>query len=195
VRETSGSDYTERLVTLGEVWWKRLLRPLDPWLASIRRRHLGRTLDVGCGVGRNLAALGPESVGVDHNSTSVEAARAKGLDAVTVEELRTRGYQPGTFDAVLVSHVIEHLDAVSGNKLLRDYLPYLRSGGRVVLLCPQERGFASDPTHVRWTTGDDLVALCKELDLRPKPWRSFPLPRRMGRLFVYNEFQVEAVKP
>ena len=40
-------------------------------------RHLGRTLDVGCGIGRNLAALPPGSLGVDHNPTSIEVALAE----------------------------------------------------------------------------------------------------------------------
>ena len=38
-------------------------------------------------------------------------------------------------------------------------LPYLRIGGAVFFECPQERGYASDVTHVRSTTGDDLAEL------------------------------------
>jgi SAM-dependent methyltransferase len=189
---TEGVEYTQRL---SRAWWKSALRPLDPYLISLRHQRLGRTLDVGCGLGRNLAVLPSGSVGVDHNATSVAKAVERGLDAVTVDEFTTRAYAPGTFDALLVSHVIEHLSHDEGLTLLHSYLPYLRHGGTMLLLCPQERGFASDPTHVRWTTGEDLMTLCRALDLQPEPWRSFPLPRWAGRAFVYNEFRVRARKP
>ena len=192
---TAGADYTDRLDTLSGVWWKRMLRPADPYLLSLKRRHLGRTLDVGCGLGRNLAVLPPGSVGVDHNASSVAHARGLGLDAVTVEEFAERAYPVESFDSILVSHVIEHLEPAEAMTLLRAYLPHLRPGGSLLLLCPQERGFASDATHVRWTTGDDLMAMCHQLGLTPEPWRSFPLPRWAGKAFVYNEFQVLARKP
>lgn len=192
---TADAAYTDRLDALSTVWWKRVLRPVDPFLGAVRREHLGRTLDVGCGLGRNLAVLPAGSVGVDHNTESVARARARGLDAVTVEELAERRYAPESFDALLVSHVLEHLDADAGLALMRSYLPYLKPGGDVLLLCPQERGYASDPTHVRWLTGDEMVALCRELGLAATSWRSFPLPRWAGRLFTYNEFRVRAAKP
>ena len=191
---TAGADYTDRLDSLSGMWWKKALRPLDPFLLSLQRRHLGRTLDVGCGIGRNLAVLPTGSVGVDHNADSVALARARGLDAITVEELKARAYPMGSFDALLVSHVIEHLDPAGGRALMESYLPYVRRRGSVLILCPQERGFASDATHVRWTTDEDLLALCREVGLGPGSCRSFPFPRWAGRVFVYNEFQVLAHK-
>lgn len=192
---TEAAAYTERLSKLSGIWWKRLLRPADPYLWSLRVMRLGRTLDVGCGIGRNLVVLPPGSLGVDHNADSVAHARARGLDVVTLEEFQDRALALGSFDTLLIAHVLEHLDPHSGAHLVRSYLPYLRSGGRVLLICPQERGYASDPTHVRWFTGDDLVTLCQELGLVPHRSRSFPLPRWVGRHFVYNEFRVTAYLP
>jgi hypothetical protein len=78
---------------------------------------------------------------------------------------------------------------------MNDYLPFLRPGGKVLFICPQERGFASDATHITWTTGEDLEDLSRELGLRPDRWRSFPLPRFAGRRFTYNEFNLVAHKP
>jgi len=78
--------------------------------------------------------------------------------------------------------------------VLSMYLPFLRPGGKVFLVCPQERGYASDPTHVTFTSGRDLMALATDLGLESRPWRSFPLPRATGRWFTYNEFNVLAVK-
>jgi 2-polyprenyl-3-methyl-5-hydroxy-6-metoxy-1,4-benzoquinol methylase len=167
-----------------------------PYRWNLRRHDLGRTLDVGCGIGRNLETLGADSVGVDHNATSVELARERGLNALTVEEWEKSELRvPGAFDAMLVAHVIEHMPPAMGEQVVRDYLPYLKPGGKVLFICPQERGYASDPTHVRWTTGEDLMDLSTSLGLRPEKWRSFPLPRFTGKAFTYNEFNVVATKP
>ena len=194
--DTSGEDYARRLQAAQQVWWKKALNVQAPYQWNLRRQHLGRTLDVGCGIGRNLETLGPGSVGVDHNAASVKAASERGLTALTVEEWeRSELRRPETFDGILVAHVIEHLDAEDGLALVRDYLPYLRRGGKVFFICPQERGYASDPTHVRFTTGDDLVELSRQVGLEPGPWFSFPFPRWTGKAFLYNEFCVLARKP
>lgn len=192
---TSRGDYADRLLRLETRGWKRVLDVQRPYRWNLRRQELGRTLDVGCGIGRNLAALPPGSVGVDHNAAAVRVARERGLVALTVEEWnRSELRRPEAFDGLLLAHVVEHLDADAGEALLREYLPYLRPGGRVFLECPQERGYASDETHVRWTTGDDLVELARAVGLRPEPWSSFPLPRWAGKAFVYNEFCLLARK-
>ena len=74
--------------------------------------------------------------------------------------------------------------------LLRDYLPYLRRASKVFFVCPQERGYASDPTHVRFTTGDDLAdAGSRGRACNRRPWFSFPFPT-LGRggkaLYLYT---------
>ncbi len=194
--DTSGEDYARRLQDKQDVWWKRVLNVQAPYRWNLRRQHLGRTLDVGCGIGRNLDTLDAGSVGVDHNAASVQVARERGFTALTVEEWEASELRrPESFDGILLAHVIEHLDAPAGEALLRDYLPYLRPGGRVFLICPQERGYASDATHVRFTTGDDLVELARHVGLTPDPWFSFPFPRWAGKPFVYNKFCMLARKP
>lgn len=192
---TESQEYADRLVALESVWWKRLLPVQAPYRWNLRRRHLERVLDVGCGVGRNLAHLSAGSLGVDHNPVSVRIARERGLDAVTTAELAT-SYQLGreSFDSILLAHVVEHLTPEEARALVREYLPYLRPGGRVLFICPQERGYASDPTHVTFTDGEALEMLARDVGLTPSPASSFPLPRRCGKAFVYNEFIVEARK-
>lgn len=196
MRDTRGEDYAKRLHDKETARWKQVLNVQAPYRWNLRRHDLGRTLDVGCGIGRNLETLGADSVGVDHNATSVEIARERGLNALTVEEWEKSELRvPGAFDAMLVAHVIEHMPPAMGEQVVRDYLPYLKPGGKVLFICPQERGYASDPTHVRWTTGEDLMDLSTSLGLRPEKWRSFPLPRFTGKAFTYNEFNVVATKP
>lgn len=193
---TEGEDYARRLVQRGGARWKRLLNVQAPYQWNLRRHDLGATLDVGCGIGRNLRSLPPGSLGVDHNRTSVEVARAAGLDAMTTDEfLASDRAKPEAFDGLLFAHVIEHMPQPDSAELVRSYLRYLKPGGKALFICPQERGYASDPTHVQWTTGEDLVALATSLGLLADGWTSFPFPRFVGKLFPYNEFTVVARKP
>ncbi len=86
MRDTSAEEYARRLQAKQEVWWKKALNVQAPYQWNLRRQGLGRTLDVGCGIGRNLETLAPGSVGVDHNAAAVEVARGRGVTALTVEE-------------------------------------------------------------------------------------------------------------
>ena len=187
---TAQSEYAERLVRLESARWKRVLDVQAPYRANLRRLHLGRTLDVGCGTGRNLRALDPGSVGVDHNPHSIELARRAGLTAHTVEEFFAEPEltKPAGFDSMLVAHVVEHLEPAEAPVVLGSYLPFVRPGGRVVMITPQERGYASDATHVAFTDLDALRALAGTLGLTPERAYSFPFPRFAGRVFTYNEF-------
>jgi SAM-dependent methyltransferase len=195
-QSTETAAYAERLRTKQQRRWKKLLRVQAPYQWNIRRQGLGRTLEVGCGIGRNLQTLPRGSVGIDHNAESVAVARASGAIAMTAVDFHASDLAvPGSFDGMLVSHVIEHLDADAALGLLREYLPYLRPGAKVFLECPQERGYASDPTHVRFTTGDDLVELCRAAGLSPEKPFSFPFPRWAGKPFIYNQFCLLAHVP
>ena len=156
------------------------------------RRVLGerRTLDVGCGIGRNLVALGPGSVGVDHNPYSVAECRSGGLTAFTPEEFFLEDL--GTFDGLLVAHVLEHLEPDAAEPLLASYLPHLGEGAVVMLLCPQARGYASDSTHVTYYDPPMLERLCRKVGFQVDRSTSFPLPPVFGKAFTYNEFVVVA---
>lgn len=196
MNDTSGEDYTQRLAQKGGLQWKRWLDVQAPYRWNLRRHDLGVTLDVGCGIGRNLASLPAGSVGVDHNPTSVGVAQHHGLTAMTVQEWdKVAPHHMGRFDSILIAHVIEHLAYDDAHELVRHYLPALRPCGKVLMVCPQERGYASDSTHVSWTSGSDLEELARTCGLTPRPWRSFPLPRWAGRWFTYNESTLLAHKP
>ena len=187
---TAGEDYAERLRTLGTARWKRVLDVQAPYRAHLRRLALGRTLDVGCGTGRNLRALDAGSVGVDHNPFSVGIARDAGLTAVTTEEFFADPElsRPGAFDSMLVAHVVEHLQPAAARAVLESYVPSIRPGGRIVLITPQERGYASDATHVAFTDTVALAELATDLGLSTERAYSFPFPRIAGKVFTYNEF-------
>jgi SAM-dependent methyltransferase len=187
--DTAGPDYADRLWRLESVRWKRVLHVQAPYRWNIRRLRLGRTLDVGCGIGRNLTHLGGNGVGVDHNVTSVQIARSRGLNAYTIEEfLASEHATRGAFDSMLIAHVVEHMSEPSAHRVVSMYLDYVRPGGQVVFITPQEKGYASDATHVRWVGFNELDQLADQLGLCVVKRYSFPLPRLAGKVFLYNEF-------
>lgn len=188
--------YAERLETRSGKAWKRWIDVQMPYRWRLRRLCLGRTLDIGCGVGRNLTALEAGSVGVDHNLHAIALARKRGLSALTADEwLAREAAERESFDALLLAHVIEHMTAAQAAALVRSYLPALRHGGRVVVVCPQRRGFRSDPTHVEYFSGADIRALLTGIPgLTAGRGQSFPLPAAAGSLFTYNESWVVAQK-
>lgn len=193
---TEGVDYTERLQRKTGATWKRVLNVQAPYRWNIRRLNLGFTLDVGCGLGRNLGHLGGNGVGVDHNPTSVGHARALGFTAFTIEDFFKSEYAvPDRFDAMLAAHLVEHVDEAQAMEIVGSYLPFVRPGGRIVFITPQERGYASDATHVRFSGFDEVGALSTKLGLSVARQYSFPLPRVAGKVFTYNEFVTVARKP
>jgi SAM-dependent methyltransferase len=190
---TSGHEYASRLRRLEEARWRRLLNVQAPYRWNIRRLGLGRTLDVGCGLGRNLGHLDGNGVGVDHNAESVAIAQSRGLRAFTPEAfLASDEAVPGSFDSLLLAHVLEHLSFDDGLALVRRYLPFLVERGRVCFITPQEAGYRTDPTHVRFVDFEKLRELSEALALGISQQTSFPFPRSVGRIFAYNEFVVVA---
>lgn len=186
---TAGADYTQRLRRLEGARWKRVLDVQAPYRWNLRRLDLGRTLDIGCGIGRNLAHLGGSGVGVDHNRDSIEVARARGLEAYTVEEFgESAAAVPEGFDSMLVAHVLEHMPEADGRAMIDSYLPYLRPNGRVCFITPQEAGYRTDNTHVRFVDFAGLDAVSRSVGMSTQRQYSFPLPRRFGKAFRYNEF-------
>ncbi len=193
--DTRDDHYTRRLATLEGARWKRAVDVQRPYRWNLRRLDLGVTLDVGCGLGRNLVALPPGSVGIDHNAASVAEARRRGLTVLEPWAFETSPYgRHAGFDSLLFAHVIEHMGADEGRSLVETYLPYLRPAGAVVFICPQERGYAQDPTHVRFVHFAGLRALAEVSGLTVRRCYSFPFPRLVGRVFPYNEFVLIAEK-
>lgn len=187
---TASRDYAERLVAVGQKRWKKLLNVQAPFKAHIQHLKLGRTLDVGCGTGRNLHYLDRGSVGVDHNPHSVQVAREAGLVAFQSEEFFANAEVAvrHAFDSMLAAHLVEHLEISQARSVLASYLPMIRPGGQIVLITPQERGHYGGFDHISFSDFAQLSALAEDLGLLPVKKYSFPFPRVAGRFFAYNEF-------
>jgi 2-polyprenyl-3-methyl-5-hydroxy-6-metoxy-1,4-benzoquinol methylase len=188
---TQSDAYAQRLTRLGTKRWKQWLDVQAPYRWNIRRLDLGFTLDVGCGLGRNLAHLEGHGVGIDHNDACVAACRKHGLTVYSPEAFdQSLDARPGRFDSLLVAHVLEHLSAGDARDLVAKYVPFVKPGGRVVVITPQEAGQRTDPTHVRFVDVEVTRGMMAGLGWRVATARSFPFPRSVGKVFPYNEFVV-----
>jgi sterol 3beta-glucosyltransferase len=95
-----------------------------------------RLLEIGFGRGDQLERmrdLGWSVTGVDVDPVAVGAARARGLDVREGDAASAR-FTEGAFDAVYMSHVIEHV--VDPVALLRECRRILRPGGTLVAITP-----------------------------------------------------------
>lgn len=192
---TNEFGYSDRLLKKEGVWWKKLLDVQAPYRWNLRRLNPGFTMDIGCGLGRNLLHLNGNGVGIDHNQHAVEIARSRGLQAFTTEAFQESPFnRAALFDSILLSHVAEHLTETELVELLKAHLPLLKPNGQVIIICPQDYGYRSDPTHVQFLDFGRLRDIACRAGLMPVKEYSFPFPRVFGHLFKYNEFVVVSRK-
>jgi len=189
------SAYTERLIRLQDQKWKQRLAFANPYALHIRHVVEGTTLEVGCGIGRVLNFLPQRMVGVDRNAESVQVCRSRGLAAFTPDEFFSRYAGQRCFNTLLLSHVVEHMTVADAGAVLRMYTPFLAPGARLVLIAPQEKGFASDSTHVEFMDYPKLAQIAAAAGFTVDKHYSFPFPRAMGQRFIYNEFVLLARAP
>ena len=193
--KTNQPDYCQRLLS-SDKRWKQILNVQYPYRRSLEKMNLGKTIDIGCGIGRILAWLDKGSIGVDHNPTSVEICLSKNLNAATSEKFgeMTNSNKIGLkcFDNLLLAHVLEHLEDKEQIEIIESYLPYLKNNGGIFVITPQEAGYASDPTHVTFTDFERVREILNELNFEVSSQKSFPFPRAFGKYFKYNEFHTYA---
>jgi 2-polyprenyl-3-methyl-5-hydroxy-6-metoxy-1,4-benzoquinol methylase len=128
------------------------LFPKRRWNASLPVRGLRkppgrpRLLDVGFGDAsflRFMRSAGWEVAGLEADEGAVRAAQDDGVDAA-VGTLEDAPFEAGTFDAVTLSHVVEHLHDPVGS--LRTGRDLLRPGGLLWLATPN----LESPGHRRF---------------------------------------------
>ena len=124
--------------------------------ALLLRGTRPRYLDVGCSTGFVVEAArdrGWEAIGTDLNPSAIEYGRTRGLDLRTVA-LEDGGFEPGSFDAVSLFDVLEHLfDPV---QTLTACVRLLRPGGIVFMYVPNydsaSRLLMGKDAHFIWPT-------------------------------------------
>jgi len=204
--ENPGPEYYEHNADMYSVRVEEYTDPMsfeyDAALALLRRAlpKGARVLDVGCGAGGFLhraRAAGFAVSGVDFNAERAEALAARGFDVArgSLPDYGRRG-AAGTFDAVTMFEIVEHLDDLAA--WLDAAKSLLKPGGRLIVGTPnRERRFdpfqgpgledVDNPPHhlTRWSAAALTRALARAGfavdECRPL---AYPLP--LVRLMVRN---------
>lgn len=170
----------------------RLYRIATPWLRiydaqrlALLRRLAGppaRVLDAGAGQGRFVAAAtaaGYTAVGIEPASRGVQRAAEAGspVTQAGVEEFEAA---PGSFDAITLWHVLEHLERPA--EALARLHGWLAPGGGLLVGVPNLDGFQARISGDRWY----------HLDI-PRHRTHFT-PTGLERLLVSSGFEVLEVR-
>jgi len=159
---------------------------MPPKLKILARRFRGREfrlLDVGAG--NHSASMtrqffprcryeGLDRVR-DYNNDDADLARMDAFHEVDLNRSDLEGLPDGSFDAILMAHVIEHLE--DGEASLRRLVPKLAPGGVIYVEAPGPRSlglprmrgtlnFHDDPTHVRPFAAAELADILRSSGLR-----------------------------
>ncbi len=146
----AGTDMTTRL--LGLLPWFYPGRPseLDFSVMWLKAGTRGRLLDVGAGSGwlvEHMNDLGWQAEGLDFDLQSVASARERGL-IFHQGGLPEQGFAEASFDAVTMSHCIEHVhDPLAW---LVEVRRILRPGGRLALATPNNASFGHTTFGESW---------------------------------------------
>jgi 2-polyprenyl-3-methyl-5-hydroxy-6-metoxy-1,4-benzoquinol methylase len=118
--------------------------------AALKRNKQPRVLDTGCATGALLEKLrdrGWACAGVEISSAADYARAERGLDVrkASLEESRFPG---ASFDLVLASHLIEHLNDPAA--FVREAYRVLAPGGHFLVTTPNIAGFQARLFRGRW---------------------------------------------
>jgi len=120
-------------------------------LMYLRGENTGRLLEIGCGSGFLLAGmrdLGWETEGIDIDPYAVKIARDKLHLKVHLGMLESQNFQNNIFDAIVMSHVIEHVyDPLA---IFTESLRILRPGGKLVVTTPNIESLGHRRFQTSW---------------------------------------------
>jgi 2-polyprenyl-3-methyl-5-hydroxy-6-metoxy-1,4-benzoquinol methylase len=156
----SSTDYQEIVRDLGikshgyrtERFGRERVGLMGQHLTTARPRYL----DIGCSTGfvvEAARAQGWDAVGIDLNPSAIEFGRSRGLDLRAVA-LEDSGFAAGSFDAVSLFDVLEHL--IDPVPTLRACIRLLKPGGIVFVYVPNydsaSRFLMGKDAHFIWPT-------------------------------------------
>jgi 2-polyprenyl-3-methyl-5-hydroxy-6-metoxy-1,4-benzoquinol methylase len=156
--EGSGQDYLAyelanekaflnlELLALNDVGFEKLEKEL-----FANGKNAVRILDVGCATGSLLAFLrqrGWETTGVEINETQAEYGRRERKLDVRKGPLEQIHFSDGCFNAVIASHLIEHLNDPAS--FVAEAYRILADGGRFFVTTPNIAGFQARLFKGRW---------------------------------------------
>lgn len=150
------------------LWWgieyMHLLRLV---MEQVREEDFASLLDFGCGDGRLLhemsrAVPGRRYCGCDFSGRAVAFARALTPEAEFFAGDIRDGIVPGTFDAITMTEVLEHIPPDDARSVLQKVRELLAPGGRLILTVPTAR-VAVSPKHYRHFTAATLAEALQPL--------------------------------
>ena len=156
----ASEDYQEIVRELGIASHEYRVERFGRERVELMARHLPverpRYLDVGCSTGfvvEAARAAGWDAIGTDLNPSAIEFGRTRGLDLRAVA-LEDGGFEEGSFDAVSLFDVLEHLfDPIA---TLRACVRLLKPGGIVFMYVPNydsaSRFLMGKDAHFIWPT-------------------------------------------
>lgn len=124
----------------------------DDWNFALDQIRPGeRVLDVGAAGGEFVARAAEiaDAEGIDESAEGCRVARDKGLNVHCTSATDFAAANPGAFDKVIASQVLEHVYDVAGFvTALKDLL---KPGGKMILAVPN-----NEPYYVGWAKYDPL---------------------------------------
>jgi SAM-dependent methyltransferase len=131
-----------------------------------------RVVDLGCGRGELVALLNEEGVsayGVEVDPDFIELLREMGVEVVGQDAVaHLAGLEAGAVDAIVCSHLIEHLPPTAVVQLVSLAAEKLADGGTLIVETPNPESvlagsvnFHRDLTHIRPIHPDTLAFLCE----------------------------------
>lgn len=137
----------------------RLARPAE---------RAAKILDIGCASGQMIRLLEANGfsnkTGIDISEDAIIACRRRGIENVSVMDAKTLNFLDSSFDIILASDVLEHIQADAA--ALRDWNRTLTHSGRLILFVPAFNFLWSkhDETnhHYRRYTKSELLRLLQQ---------------------------------
>jgi SAM-dependent methyltransferase len=150
-------------------------------------------LDVGCGRGEFIELLGAREIratGVDLDEGMLATARKRDLDVHQTEAVAWLRSNPGLYDGLFSSQVVEHLTFEQLSDLLSTAVSSLRPGAPVIIetvnpYCAAGlQAFRTDPTHTALIFPEVLAVMAQAAGFAsasvtfPCEWTTFDAARR-----------------
>lgn len=200
--EMSAASASEFGRNYAEEQLRRSIHPVRRFVKSFYLRNIlgdvrGPTIDFGCGAGQLLERLPPGSMGLEVNPYLIKRLLSAGLTVHQAQgdlsDFELGGLPPVHFRTLVIAHVLEHLpDPVAALETLLAACRRLDIG-RVVLVVPGARGFASDRTHKTFIDRGYIEKhnlqnaegfVCNGISYFPGPWEW------LGRCFAFHEMKI-----
>jgi SAM-dependent methyltransferase len=153
----------------GAVEWQRRMTDWPAIRAYKQRTYelvadANLVLDVGCGPGVDVAAIGgTRTVGVDPSDAMCEATRSR-TGMVVRGDAHSLPFADAAFDAVRTDRVVQHL--ANPTVALDELGRVLRPGGRLVIADPDQESLVIQVPGVRTSVLDRIKALRRDVGYR-----------------------------